>query len=796
MQLSLDGQPPYLMDGGYLPAAPHLPGLYGQWLERYQQLGHPLRLDAPAQQQTNVSWPEDCRRAAQKLVYAFNKWLQSVPFQGVREKLLEQLSPSETIRILIQTPDRLLEKLPWHQWQLLERYPQAELALSAPAYERRMGSRSPTGQVQILAILGHSAGIDIQADRALLAALPGAQVTFLVEPHCQDLTDLLWAQPWDILFFAGHSTSQGRLATPPDSGSTDMSTEELSDPLAAPRDNLLALNSQDSLSVDQLRYALKQAVERGLQLAILNSCDGLGLAHDLTDLHIPQLIVMREPVPDVVAHAFLQYFLRAFAQGNSFYLAVREARERLQGLEDQFPCATWLPMICQNPAVMPPTWATLMGLCDISVFRVPQPSTKARPQRWQVGLKVLGASLIVSGLVLGGRFLGWLQPLELWAFDQTIQHRPLEDPDPRLLVVTITEADIQAQAQQNRGGTSLPDATLEQLLVKLAFARVIGLDVYRDFPVLPEYSALAQQLRQDHRILGICKSRDLEVDPVGVHPPPEVPAARLGFSDFLEDPDGILRRQILSMQPDPVSPCPVPFGFGTLAALHYLDTEGVDVTFEADQVRLGSVTVPYVRSRTGGYQTIDAGGSQLLLNYRALRSPQEIASHVTLSALLSGQVHPDMIRDRIVLIGVTANTLGDYWATPYGAGARQKVPGVLIQAHMASQLLSAALDQRPVLQTWPPRGEVVWIGLWAVAGGMVGVYGGASVRTLWVGSGGLLVLLGLCLWGMVQGVWLPLIPAVLAFGLTTLGTLSQHRQLNSGTQILPAKLEASLGTML
>ncbi|SKB13866.1 hypothetical protein PL11201_530196 [Planktothrix sp. PCC 11201] len=29
---------------------------------------------------------------------------------------------------------------------------------------------------------------------------------------------------------------------------------------------------------------------------------------------------------------------------------MREARERLQGLESEFPCASWLPVVSQNPA--------------------------------------------------------------------------------------------------------------------------------------------------------------------------------------------------------------------------------------------------------------------------------------------------------------------------------------------------------------------------------------------------------------------------------------------------------------
>jgi hypothetical protein len=93
-----------------------------------------------------------------------------------------------------------------------------------------------------------------------------------------------------------------------------------------------------------------------LKLAIFNSCDGLGLANELADLQIPQAIVMREPVPDRVAQKFLQHFLKYFSKGESFYLAVRQAREKLQGMEGEFPCASWLPVIFQNPAEKSLIW--------------------------------------------------------------------------------------------------------------------------------------------------------------------------------------------------------------------------------------------------------------------------------------------------------------------------------------------------------------------------------------------------------------------------------------------------------
>ncbi len=109
------------------------------------------------------------------------------------------------------------------------------------------------------------------------------------------------------------------------------------------------------MTIPQLKHGLKKAIAQGLTLAIFNSCDGLSLAVNLADLHIPQMIVMREPVPDQVAQAFLKNFLAAFASGKPFYYSVREAREKLQGLEDECPCATWLAVICQNPAEIPVT---------------------------------------------------------------------------------------------------------------------------------------------------------------------------------------------------------------------------------------------------------------------------------------------------------------------------------------------------------------------------------------------------------------------------------------------------------
>jgi hypothetical protein len=347
LQISEDGDRPFFQTIGHLPPAPEIDQSYSAWQDAYRSLGmsvrrkvpqRNLRLEVPEEQLTNISVTNDCDKAAQLLCNHLNDWLRSESFRAVREGLLENLKRSDEIRVVLQTENIQLKRLPWHLWEIIERYPRAEIALGAPTYGRVQRNWTHHARVKVLAILGSREGINLEADQALIHQLPDAEVKFLVEPKRKQLNDQLWECGWDVLFFAGHSSSQ------PD-GETGR----------------IYINDSESLTIVQLRYALKKAVENGLKLAIFNSCDGLGLARDLADLQIPQIIIMREPIPDQVAQEFLKSFLAAFSRGESFYLAMREARERLQGLEDQYPCATWLPIICQNPAETPPTWASWCG---------------------------------------------------------------------------------------------------------------------------------------------------------------------------------------------------------------------------------------------------------------------------------------------------------------------------------------------------------------------------------------------------------------------------------------------------
>lgn len=323
------GKPHSVEFRGRFPPAADLPELYTRWQKAYYRWGdnhrwwRMMRLNFPPQT-TNVSYWDDCNSTARALQARLQQWFDQPDMRDLREHILEEVRRDDFARLIVRSRDRQLRQLPWHLWSLLDRRPQLEIAVDAHYAEN---SRQLSSPVKILAVLGDSRGIDVAADQAALKQLPNATVEFLVEPTRQALSDRLFEQPWDILFFAGHSHSE-----------VDCET------------GYIWINQHDRLSPTDLKYALSRAARNGLQLAILNSCNGLGLAREFADLQVPQLIVMREPIPDPIAQTFLQYFLKSFARGDSFYLSVRKAREQLQSLETQYPCASWLPVICQNPA--------------------------------------------------------------------------------------------------------------------------------------------------------------------------------------------------------------------------------------------------------------------------------------------------------------------------------------------------------------------------------------------------------------------------------------------------------------
>lgn len=743
---------------GSLPAVPELPHIYQKWRLLYEavhcRLGNNQRIKVHQQDITNISVNE-FNDVCQQLERNINTWFKSESFQNIEMQLRTLLSPDDKIRVIFETNITLLHRLPWHLWDFFDHYPQAELALSNQEYTSpQLLPKLSTGKVKILAILGNSVGIDIEKDRAWLEGLANTQVKFLVEPTRRELDEQLWNQDWDILFFAGHSAS-----------------------IAEGEIGKIDINKTESLTISQLRNALKKAISQGLKLAIFNSCDGIGLARNLADLNIPQMIVMREPIPDLVAQEFLKNFLSAFAFGKTLYAAVREARSKLQGLENDFPCASWLPVICQNPTTVPVTWQELCGSSsDNKSLDIDATKSDINNKFFDKGSTgiistpkcnlwtVLLMSVIIAASTLCLRYLGILQTAELQTLDQMLRLRPKQEQDSRLLVVEITEKDIQSYQQEIvRGTKSIPDYKLAELLhkIKQYKPRVIGLDIYRDSldPEQPNQKNLADKLKAD-TVFVICKGKDSKFDPQGVKPPENVPLERQGFTDGIEDSDYIVRRQILMMAQEISSPCQTPYSLNFQLAYRYLSAENIQVNVNKDNIKFADKVLYRLKpGRSGGYQKgVDLGGFQILVNYRDSNFQK-----VSLEDIFNDKVNPDLVKDKVILIGVTANTVSDTWLTPYSFVQQPKrTPGVFIQAQMVSQIISAVLDQRVLLSVWAYWGDMLWVLGWSLISGLI----------IWridspIGQGCTIVATVIFLYGVctvivsIYGVWIPFVPSAL-----------------------------------
>ncbi|MBD2771324.1 CHASE2 domain-containing protein [Iningainema tapete] len=736
LEVGEEGQVHFSETTGNLPPNPKLLQCLDLWQQNYRQILESTRitLQKVKIQTSSLSQIDTCRRFAKDLQTCFKQWLESAEFQNVEKRLREVSNQEEAIRVLIRTPDHRLHKLPWHFWEFIERYSQSEIAFSTQLGQ--INFSKPREKVQVLAILGNSKGIDTETDRKMLQELPNAEVTFLVEPSRQQINDLLWDRSWDIFFFAGHSETnenQGRIY----------------------------INRQDSLTLDELKYSLRQAIKNGLQLAIFNSCDGLGLAYELEQLHLPQLIVMRLPVPDQIAHEFLKNFLNAFAHGDSLYVAQRKARERLQGMEDKFPCASWLPIIFQNPTVVPPTWETLSN-----------PPKSKKFKKWRQVGALCAASVVVTGLVMGVRFLGMLEGLELPAYDQMMQMRPQEPPDDKFVIIKVTEDDFKLPEQKDRLG-SLSDRGLDLVLKKLNphEPRVIGLDIFRDFKANPKYKDLANNLRQNN-FIGTCFVGDSKAR-IGVSPPPKFTRAQIGYADVYPDrPYNIMRRAVLAMKPELTDPCQAEYSLSFKIAQTYLKKEGIELKFTPKQyLQLGKAVFEPLENHSNGYQKLDDYGHQILINYRSVNnSPLNLTQNIfTLKQLLRDEVPLDVVKDKVVLIGVDAiGSAKDHFLTPYNQDKQELLPGVILHAQIASQIIHAALGDRPLLRVWSVETEVFWIWTWSLLGGLlVWQLRRTPVYLALAASLSLLLLYALCYTFLAyKSTWIPFVPTAIVFVVT------------------------------
>ncbi len=372
------------------------------------------------------------------------------------------------------------------------------------------------------------------------------------------------------------------------------------------------------------------------------------------------------------------------------------------------------------------------------------------------GMNNLPGMTIIIVIILA-RGLGLLQGWEWTSFDGLLHLRPLEARDERIVIIGINESDIREIKQY-----PLSDAEIASLIQNLQQynPRAIGLDIVRDLPVEPGHEQIVKILQNTSNLFGI-----QQVLGLGIAPPTALPATQIGFSDALPDADGRMRRSLLGTyvknNPD------YQFSLALRLAEAYLIREGF--TLENGQkdpktMRFGTVELPRFFAHTGSYVNAEAGGVQILLNYR---NNHQGFPTFSLKDIKSGNINAQSLKDRLILIGMTTPSVPDlvYTTTVFSSQVKGEIYGVEFQAHAISQILSAVLDRRPLLRSLAEGWEYLWIIAWGLGGIYLSHLTVSPIKNLLAVVISCLILIVIGYLFLLGGWWLPIIPALLALGL-------------------------------
>lgn len=317
----------------------------------------------------------------------------------------------------------------------------------------------------------------------------------------------------------------------------------------------------------------------------------------------------------------------------------------------------------------------------------------------------------VAGLAILLRMSGVLQTLELSTLDVLFQLRPVPPPDPRILIIGINENDL-----TTLGTWPIPDDTLAELLekIKAQEPRAIGLDIYRDMPVEPGFEQLKTVFETTPNLIGIRKvvgnQQQAEIAPSPILNSLD----QVGANDFPWDMDNKIRRGFLYLSDEEGT---LVFSLAFKLAMIYLEGEGIAPQMKDEtRIELGKAVFSPFSAYDGGYVRASDEGYQILLNYRG---PQRSFESISLMDVLENRIPPDLMRDRIVLIGSTAISLKDFSLTPYSntlSGIPEAMAGIEIHANLTSHLIAAALEGESKIHTASEGVEWLWIFLWGAVG--------------------------------------------------------------------------------
>lgn len=296
------------------------------------------------------------------------------------------------------------------------------------------------------------------------------------------------------------------------------------------------------------------------------------------------------------------------------------------------------------------------------------------------------ALLLVLCLVIG---LNGVRPLRELLFDGYQRIFPRERASAPAVIVEIDERSLDA-----RGQWPWPRSDVAELLraVLAAQPAAVGVDLLFVEPDRTGGDALlAQAIEKKKVVLGIAglESRDRRF-PF----PPRAAPVRLSGEMPLRRYDGHLQsRPELSR---------AAAGLGLLSVD---STRRVPLLARVGPVVVPALSVEMLRVATGSSalrvdDALHIGDIAVPIQpdgtFHVHFGPHDPHRFVSAEAVMSGRVGPQLLRDKLVLVGITGLGLLDFQATPLG----ERIPGVEVHAQILEQIFDGRTLRRPAAAGW------------------------------------------------------------------------------------------------
>lgn len=370
-------------------------------------------------------------------------------------------------------------------------------------------------------------------------------------------------------------------------------------------------------------------------------------------------------------------------------------------------------------------------------------------------LRALVSAQLIAALVVLVRGYGWLQPVELAAYDFLrvgwVHAAPADD----VVLVGMTEPDIQ------RWHYPLSDDFLADLLERLAswHPRAIGVDIYRDMPVPPSTGKLAAVLRAHSEIFWVFKlAEGKDGSHPGIAPPqPLAGTDNAVLADIATDSGDVARRGLLYAD-DGVQNYA---GLGMALALRYLADDHIHPAAAAnDDLQLGKTVIPPLDTAAGPYISLDSHGYQILLDYQRGARPFPLR---TVAQVMDDDAST-LVRGHVVIIGDALESVKDFFASPFDVGfSNDRLFGMQIHAQLVDQLIRLAQGPSTLLRGLSRGREDVWIWAWAVAGAILGLAIRSTFAAAAASAAGVVAVGAVTFVAFGQSLLLPAVPAALAW---------------------------------